>query len=307
MTLGPVDVARGWSAAPPGAPPAEEPAAARWRGADLLRGLVANPPALAGLTMLALMVLVALAAPWISPYDPIRIAPGERLRPPSGTHLLGTDEIGRDLLSRIFHGARVSLWVGLIVVGLAGSTGTLIGVVAGYARGAFDTVAMRFVDIILAFPGLLLAMAIASSLGPGLTNAMLAVAFVATPGYARLARSQALAIRELQYVEAARALGVPTARIVLRHVLPNCLSPLLVLATMGMGSAILTAASLSFIGLGAQPPTPEWGAMVASGREFLLDHWWYAIFPGLAIFLTVVSFNLVGDWLRDTLDPRLRK
>ena len=277
----------------------------RYRLAFLRRQFAANPPALVALGILLMVIVLALAAPVVSPYDPIAIAPAERLSPPSSAHPLGTDEIGRDLLSRIIHGARISLWVGLVVVGLAGSVGTLLGVAAGYARGWLDTILMRFIDMILAFPGLVLAMAIASSLGPGLTNAMLAVAFVAMPGYTRLARGQALAIREQQYVEAARALGAGHRRIILRHILPNCLSPMLVMATMGMGLAILTAASLSFIGLGAQPPTPEWGAMVASGRAFLLDQWWYAIFPGLAIFLTVVSFNLLGVWLRDVLDPRL--
>jgi peptide/nickel transport system permease protein len=278
----------------------------RQRQRSLRHELLRDPTAVAAAAILGGMLVLALVGPLLSPYDPIAIAPINRLQPPDPRHLLGTDELGRDLLSRVTHGARVSLSVGLMVVGLAGGVGTLVGVTAGYVRGWLDTLLMRVIDMLLAFPGLVLAMAIASTLGPGLTNAMLAVAVVAVPGYARLARAQVLVVREYQYVEATRALGAGSLRIVLRHVLPNCVSPLLVYATMGIGSAILTAAALSFIGLGAQAPTPEWGAMIASGREFLLDQWWYPIAPGAAIFLTVISLNLFGDWLRDVLDPRLR-
>lgn len=291
---------------PGAAPPAGPGTLSVSRGRFLRRALANDPPALvASATLLGLLTL-ALVGPYVSPYDPIAIAPMERLLGPSSRHILGTDELGRDLLSRIIHGSRVSLLTGVTVVALAGTVGIFVGTVAGYFRGWLDTILMRLIDMLLAFPGLVLAMAIASALGPSLTNAMLAVAVVSVPGYARLARGQVLVVREREFVAAARVLGAGDLRIVVRHVLPNCLSPLLVYATMGIGSAILTAAALSFIGLGAQAPTPEWGAMVASGREFLLDQWWYATFPGAAIFVTVMAFNLFGDWLRDLLDPRLR-
>jgi peptide/nickel transport system permease protein len=261
---------------------------------------------LAGLVLVAVLALTALFAPLIAPADPLKQTLSSRLKPPSAEHWMGTDQLGRDVLSRMIYGARISLLIGLVVVGLAASVGIFIGLVAGYSGGWLDESLMRITDVFFAFPALILAMAISGALGPSLTNAMIAIAIVSWPVYARLVRGQVLSLRELEYVDASRSLGASSGRIVWRHILPNTLSPLLVQASFDMGAAILAAAGLSFIGFGTQPPTPEWGIMVSDGRNYIATHSWLSLYPGLAILLTVAAFNLIGDGLRDALDPRLR-
>jgi peptide/nickel transport system permease protein len=256
--------------------------------------------------MLLLCVVVALAAPLLAPYDPIALIPGAVLRPPSRSFLFGTDELGRDVLSRVIYGARISMQIGAVTIGIALVLGTLVGLLAGFYGGVVDSALMAAVEVLLAFPQILLAMAILAMLGPSLTHAMIAVGLSAVPVYARTARGTTLGVRAMDYVEAARAVGAGDGRILVRHVLPNMISPVVVLATAGVGIAILIAAGLSYLGLGAHPPTPEWGAMLSGARSYLRNAWWMATFPGLAITLVVVSLNLCGDWLRDLLDPRLR-
>lgn len=268
--------------------------------------LMRNPSAVVGGGIVFLMALMALLAPWLAPYDPNVISLAERLQAPSAAHWFGTDEMGRDLLSRVIFGARVSLVIGLVVIILAGGIGTVAGAAAGYLGGKIDNFVMRVMDVILSFPSLLLAMALAAALGPSLENAILAVAFTQIPKFARLARGEALNIRERLYIKAARVSGFSSPWIIAHHVIPNCLATLMVMATLTVGETILVAASLSFIGLGAQPPTPEWGAIISVGRKFLLDQWWYPTFPGVFIVLTVVGYNILGDALRDVFDPRLR-
>ena len=263
-----------------------------------------NRAAVSGLVVIVLLVALALAAPLLAPYAPEAQNLRERLRPPSGSHWFGTDEFGRDVLSRVLYGARISLLTGLVPVLSGLLVGTSIGLVAGYYGGRLDNALMRVMDVLLAFPSLLLALAVVGALGPGLVNAVLAVAIVAVPGYARLARSVAIATREEEFVQAARALGARDPRLLLRHVLPTALGPLSVQATLGIGFAILSMAGLSFLGLGVQPPTADWGEMLARGRRFLPDSAWLLVFPGAAISLTVLAFNLFGDGLRDALDPR---
>jgi peptide/nickel transport system permease protein len=260
----------------------------------------------AGLALIGILALIALFAPLIAPADPLKQVLSTRLKPPSVAHWLGTDQLGRDVLSRMIYGARISLLIGTVVVGLAASLGTLVGVIAGYTGGWLDEGLMRLTDVFFAFPALILAMAISGALGPSLTNAMIAIAVVSWPVYARLVRSQVLSLREREFVEAARGLGASADRIVWRHILPNTLAPLLVQASFDMGGAILSAAGLSFIGFGAQPPTAEWGVMISDGRNYIVTQPWLSLFPGLAILLTVAAFNLIGDGLRDALDPRLR-
>ena len=249
-------------------------------------------------------MLVSLAAPLISPHNPYTLNLIDRLKPPGGPYLLGTDELGRDILSRIIYGARLSLLAGVGIVGIAGLFGIVIGSVSGLLGGKVDQVIMRFMDIMLAFPSLVLALALSAALGPNFRNSILAIAIVKIPVYVRLVRGQALSIKERQFVKAAQTFGAPKVWIISRHIIPNCLAPVVVQATLGIGEAILIAATLSFIGLGAQPPAAEWGAMVSMGRTYLLDQWWYASFPGIAIFITVIGFNLFGDGVRDVLDPR---
>ncbi|MDY0276003.1 MAG: ABC transporter permease subunit [Desulfomicrobium sp.] len=272
-----------------------------------LRILSRNPSAVLGGMIIMTMAFLALAAPFIAPYDPIMLSLPDRLQSPGSAHFFGTDELGRDIFSRILYGARISLTIGLLVVGVAGITGSLIGAVAGYFGGVIDNVIMRCMDVILSFPALVLALSLAAAMGPSLVNAILATAVVMIPKFARLVRGEALAIREMPFVAASRVAGAGHLRIIFRHILPNCLNAAIVLATLTLGDAILIAASLSFIGLGAQPPTPEWGAMIASGRKFLMDQWWYATFPGLFILVTVIGFNIFGDAVRDVLDPRIRR
>ena len=272
-----------------------------------LRILSRNPSAVAGAIIIVFMLLLALSAGWLAPYDPIRISLSERLSGPSSVHWFGTDEMGRDILSRVMFGARISLRIGFVIVFIAGVTGSLIGAVAGYFGRRIDNIIMRVMDVILSFPSLVLAMALAAALGPDLNNAILAVAFVMIPKFARMVRGEALAVREQAFISAARVSGARHYWIILHHLLPNCLNSVVVLATLTLGDTILIAAGLSFIGLGAQPPIPEWGAMIAVGRKFIMDQWWYAAFPGMFILTTVVGFNILGDALRDVLDPRIRR
>jgi len=262
-----------------------------------------------GLSIVLLLVLVALLAPWIAPHpkDIGATHIQERFLSPSLNHPFGTDELGRDIFSRVIYGSRISLEVGILAIGLALLIGIPLGVIAGYFGGAIDEVIMRVTDTFLSFPSLLLAMVISAVLGPNLRNAMIAMAISWWPWYTRLLRSEAVSTREEDFVAAARAIGCSGRRIIFKHVLPNCLTPIIVQASMDFGGVILTCASLSFLGLGAQPPTPEWGLMISTGRTFFLTHWWIATFPGIAIFIVVLSFNLVGDGLREILDPKMRK
>ncbi len=265
-----------------------------------------SPNLLMGLFILALVVGSALFARFVAPYSPIDQSFSDQLRAPSPAHLFGTDEFGRDIFSRVLYGARIALTVGVISDGIALALGVVLGIIAGYFGGAADSAVMRTVDILLAFPYLLLAMIVVAILGPSLTNAMIAIGIVYTPQFARLVRGAVLGVREQEYVEAAGAVGAGSLRILARHVLPNVLSPIIVMATLTVGFTIVETAGLSFLGLGAAPPTPEWGSMLATGRSYMLTAPWIATFPGLAILVTVIGFNLVGDGLRDLLDPRLR-
>ncbi len=279
--------------------------ARRMRRAVVLRRLLRHRGAVAGGVLLAFLVLIALLAPLIAPYDPIAVS-RTTLKPPSAQHLMGTDNIGRDILSRVIYGTRISLWMGFIAVGIAAVFGTAIGVVAGTYGKVVDNILMRFIDALMAFPGILLALTIAAVLGPGIVNAMVAVGVASIPTFARLVRSAVLQVKETPYIEAARAIGCGDGQLIRRHILPNVLTPVLVLATLGIAGAILVGASLSFLGLGAQPPAAEWGAMLSQGRQFMRTAWWIMAFPGLAITVTVMAANLVGDGLRDALDPRLK-
>jgi peptide/nickel transport system permease protein len=262
---------------------------------------------LIGLFLLIFFFLIAPLAPVLSPLSPLEQNISASLSPPGNPYWLGTDKLGRDLLSRLLYGARISVFVGLAVVALAGTFGTLVGLVAGYRRGWVDEAMMRVTDIFFAFPALILAMAIAGALGPSLRNALIAVAVVLWPVYARLVRGQVLGLREREFVQAAHAIGVSDWQVVIRHLLPNVLAPLLVQASFDMGTTILTVAGLSFIGFGAQPPTPEWGVMISEGRNYITTQWWLTAVPAVAILLFVAAFNLVGDGLRDLLDPRLKQ
>ncbi len=275
-----------------------------WR--DLWRQIVRNPLSLTGLSIIVLLVLLAILAPYIAPHDPFATDPLNKLTPPGREHLLGSDGLGRDVLSRVLYGTRISLWIAVLIVLTAGVFGTAVGIVAGFAGGFVDNILMRITDIFMAFPRLILAMAIAAALGPSLTNVVIAIAFSAWTVFARLARSRAIAIREEDFVEAARAVGASNLRILVVHILPMALSPVIIQATLSMGGIILTAAGLGFLGFGAQPPTPEWGVMVSEGRTFMPHGWWVSTFPGLAIMITVLGFNLLGDGIRDILDPRMR-
>jgi peptide/nickel transport system permease protein len=274
--------------------------------ASVGRRLARQRGAVVGLLILATLAGLALAAPWLSSRDPIRTAPRDALQPPGARYLLGSDQFGRDVASRVLHGARISLTVGLISVSIALVLGTPLGLVSGFYGGRLDGLIMRVMDVLLAFPGILLALAIVSVLTPGLTNVMIAVGLSAVPGYARLVRASVLSAREHLYVEAARAIGGRDLGILARYILPNVVAPLIVTATLGLGTAILSAAALSFLGLGSQPPLPEWGRMLSEGRDYLREAWWIATFPGLGIMLTVLAMNLLGDGLRDVLDPRLK-
>lgn len=271
-----------------------------------------NKTAVGGLVIILLFILTAIFAPVLSPHDPIEISLYDQLKPPiwhkGGTskNILGTDDLGRDILSRLIYGARVSLTVAVVSVGLAFVIGTLLGSVSGYYKGVLDNIVMRVMDMILAFPYILLAIVVVAYLGPSLRNAMIAIGITYVPRFARIVRGSVLEECEKDYVTAARAIGAKDLRIILIAILPNCLGPLIVQTTLSFASAILDAAALSFLGLGAQPPTPEWGAMIAMGRSLILRASWVMTFPGLAILFAVLGFNLLGDGLRDALDPRLR-
>jgi peptide/nickel transport system permease protein len=277
-----------------------------WRTWLAFRG---NRLAMAGLFVVLLLVVMALLADAIAPYDPVVGGDlrTERLLPPSFAHLMGTDDQSRDIFSRIVHGSRITLLVVALVAAIATPIGLLVGTVAGYAGGIVDNVLMRLTDIFLAFPRLILALAFVAALGPGIENAIIAIAITAWPPYARLARAETLTIRDADYIAAIRLKGASPLRIVLGHVMPLCLSSVIVRVTLDMAGIILTAAGLGFLGLGAQPPQPEWGAMIAGGRRFLIDFWWVATMPGIAIFVVSLGFNLLGDGLRDVLDPKARK
>ncbi len=271
----------------------------------LLRG---HPRVLVAGTLLLMLALSALLAPWIAPHDPILTDPDNALLPPGPAHWLGTDELGRDLWSRVIWGGRVSLPVAGVAVAFGLIVGGSIGLAAGYRGRLTDLVLMRVVDAILAFPALILAIAIVAALGPSLRNAMIAIGIVQLPVYARLTRAQVLQTKSLDFVTAARALGASPARLIARHLLPNLLNPLIVQVSLSAGFAILAEATLSFLGLGAQPPTPDWGFMINTGARFLANnYWWLSVGPGLAICVAVFGFNWLGDALRDALDPRLRE
>lgn len=263
-----------------------------------------NPLALAGLFVIIGLLLAALFAPWIATHDPLAQNLAERLQPPSAAHYFGTDQSGRDNFSRIVYGSRITIYIVLLVTVIVAPIGLLIGTVAGYLGGKIDAFLMRLTDIFLAFPGLVLALAFVAALGPGLENAVIAIALTNWPSFARLARAETLIVRSSDYIAASRLQGAGAARIIVRHVVPMCIPSVIVRVTLNMAGVILTAAGLGFLGLGAQPPDPEWGAMLSSGRRFMLDYWWMATFPGLAILLISLAFNLFGDGLRDVLDPR---
>jgi peptide/nickel transport system permease protein len=273
---------------------------------DAARRLRRDKAAVAGLVIILALILVAIFAPAIAPHSPTDQSFIDKLKPPSRTHPMGTDEFGRDTLSRVIYGSRVALRVGLVPVVFALVIGVAAGLAAGYYSGLTDQVVMRLVDILLAFPWLLLAIGIVAILGPGINNVIIAVAIIYVPAFARIVRSSVLSIKEKEYVEAARAIGQPDLQIMTRHILRNAWAPIIVLATLSIGQAIIYAAGLSFIGLGTQPPAADWGVMLKSGHEFLRDSPWMGLFPGLAILVTVLAFNLFGDGLRDALDPRIR-
>jgi dipeptide transport system permease protein len=292
--------------------PTQDPSSAR-RFAEFWYYFSENRGAVIGLVVFVLLVIVALLAPIIAPHAPNEQYRDAVLVPPfweeggRAAYLLGTDAVGRDILSRLLYGARFSLFIGVIVTTLALVGGIVVGVVAGFYRGWIDTVIMRVMDIILAFPSLLLALVLVAVLGPGLMNAMIAIALVLQPHFVRLTRAAVMAEKGREYVTAAQVAGASSFRLMFRTILPNCLAPLIVQATLSFSNAILDAAALGFLGMGAQPPTPEWGTMLAEAREFILRAWWVVTFPGLAILITVLAINLMGDGLRDALDPKLKR
>jgi len=275
--------------------------------ADLWRRLRRNRAAVVGAGIVLIFVLLGVLAPVLVPYNPIQGNLNDRLLPFSGTHWLGTDELGRDLLSRILYGARVSLQIQIVAVVLALIVGVLLGSLSGYLGGYVDSLIMRCMDILLAFPGIFLALGIIAALGPGLVNLMFAAGISSIPQFARIVRASILSLKEREFVEAALALGSGSNRVMFRHLLPNCLAPIIVQSTLRMATVLLTASGLSFLGLGVQPPTPEWGAMLSNSRSYLVVAPHVATIPGVAIMVVVVGFNLFGDGLRDTLDPRLRQ
>ncbi|WP_377846098.1 nickel transporter permease [Bosea sp. UC22_33] len=263
-----------------------------------------NPMAVAGLVIIVLLLLIAAFAPVIAPFDPIAQALDKRLMPPSATNWFGTDALGRDIFSRIVYGTRITLVIVLLVVVTVGPFGLLIGAISGYYGGWVDRLLMRITDVFLAFPRLVLALAFVAALGPGIVNAIIAIAITTWPPYARVARAETMVIRNQDYIAAMRLQGASQARIIWKHVVPMCMSSLIVRTTFDMAGIILTAAGLGFLGLGAQPPMPEWGAMISAGREQIFDQWWVATFPGVAICIVALGFNLLGDGLRDVMDAR---
>ena len=273
---------------------------------DALGRLVAHRGATVGGVVFALIVLAAFAAPLLAPYNPVQLNVSASLTPPGKQHWLGTDQFGRDILSRIIYGARVSVAMGFAAVTISVVAGSVLGMLSGYYLRGVDQAVSRLVDVMLAFPGILLALVIIAVLGPNLGSAMIAVGVSGMPVFIRVVRSATLSVRELQYVEAARVCGCGDMRIVFRHILPNVSAPVIVLVTLGIPSAIIAGAALSFLGLGIRPPTPDWGAMLSDGRSFMSTAWWLSTFPGLAIVVMVMAINLFGDGLRDALDPRLK-
>jgi len=275
----------------------------------ILYTLSRSPLSVIGFFCVSVFLIIALIGPMIITYPgDIKgaIHMDQKLRPPSSNHPFGTDEVGRDIYSRVIMGTRLSFQIGLIIIFIAMGIGVPLGIIAGYVGGWLNEIIMRVTDIFLSIPGLLLALAIVGALGPGIKNAMLALSIVWWPGYVRLVQGKTLSLREESYVEAAKSIGASKLRVIFSHILPNCTSPIIVKASMDMGMAILFAANLGFIGVGAQPPIPEWGTMISTGRNYLPDHWWMATFPGMAILITVLGFNLLGDGLRDILDPQSR-
>jgi len=272
----------------------------------LLGRFVRSRNVVVGGSILMIVIVLAVLAPVVTTYRPTEQARRERLQPPSSIHLLGTDNLGRDIFTRILYGGQISLQVGIFSVALGALIGTLLGLIAGYFGGWWDTLVMRLIDIMLAFPGILLALAIIAVLGRDLRNVMIAVGIASIPVYTRVVRGSTLSIKEFDFVMAARALGAPSWRIILRHILPNVIAPIIVVTTNGVAGAIISGAALSFLGLGQQPPNPEWGLMLNEGREYIRVAPWVTTFPGLAIAVTVMSINLLGDGLRDIFDPRLR-
>jgi peptide/nickel transport system permease protein len=270
------------------------------------RSFARNRGAVVGLVVLVLWIAIAIFAPAIAPKDPYELGMAGRVGP-SWEHPFGTDRLGRDILSRVLYGARISLLLGVVSVAIGLVVGTVVGVVAGYVGGRIETVLMRIIDALLAFPGVLLALVVIAALGPSLVNVMIAVGISAIPEYARLARATTLSVKERPFIEAARAFGARDGRIMVRHLAPNIAGPLIVLSTLQVGSAILVGSGLSFLGMGAQPPTPEWGLMTANGRDYLDRAWWMSTFPGLAILTTVMAFNLVGEGLREAIDPHVSR
>ncbi len=265
-----------------------------------------EPRIIFGVSFIVALCLIAILAPYIVPYDPLEIYPTETLQPPSSSHWFGTDNLGRDVFSRVLYGTRYSLALGLIAIAISGALGALLGLVAGYAGGKTDAIIMRLVDVGLAFPSVLLALLVISIVGPGLPSIVLAIGISSTPPFVRIVRGSVLVIKEMTFVEAARAVGVGRRRIILRHILPEVFAPALTMATLGLANAIFSASSLSFLGFGARPPTPEWGVLVSSARHQLRAAWWISTFSGLAIMISVLAINVLGDGLRDILDPKLR-
>lgn len=276
------------------------------RRREVVRRLLRKPMAIAGSALLLLMVCSAVFASVLAPFAPDEQGAGDPFSPPSARNLFGTDNFGRDVFSRVVFGGRISLQIGLIAVAIGGSAGLILGCLAGFLSGWTDEVVMRFIDIMLAFPGILLAIAVVVVLGPSLYNLMIAVGVGAIPTFSRVVRASVLDTKERDYIQAARAIGVSDFKIVARHILPNIMAPFIVLATLDVATAILSGTALSYLGMGAKPPTPEWGLMLADGKDFIRNAWWVGTFPGLAITITVIGINLLGDGLRDALDPRLR-
>ena len=274
--------------------------------AEIVKQFKEHKIAMVGAVLILFLAFIAIFAPYIAPHDPIEINLKERLQSPNSEYPLGTDNLGRCMLSRLIYGTRISLQIGIIVVGITTAAGLILGLIAGYYGGILDEIIMRMVDILLAFPGIIFALAIVGALGPGLLNVMIALAIVGWTGYARVVRGVVLSVKEKEFVESARALGASDFYILSRHILPSCAAPVIVLATLGMAYVILAAAALSFLGLGAQPPTPEWGSMLNNGKNFMRTAPHLTTFPGLAIMVAVLAFNFLGDGLRDALDPRAR-
>ena len=292
---------REWLDAPTASSPQQARAQAVWRG---WRRLSRNTAAMIGLAILLVLVLAAIFAPLVATHEPLAQDLSRRLQPPSAAHWFGTDDLGRDIYSRIVHGSRITLYIAFLAAAIAGPIGLIVGTTSGYFGGWVDIVLMRVVDVFLSFPALILALAFVAALGAGIDNAIIAISLAAWPPIARLARAETLSVRKAEYIAAARLMGASSLRIIVGHIMPMCVPSVVIRITLNMAGIILTAAGLGFLGLGAQPPMPEWGAMLASGRQFMLTNWWLATMPGLAILLVSLAFNLLGDGLRDVLDPR---